>query len=348
MQIALDLLLFAAVAASLLFCVFSFSADDGFREFSLACDGFTARYKARVSTVSEFLKRSGITLSSADTLSHDPGKTLEDDLELSVTRAFPVAVESLSHVTLLNMTGGTVGQALSLAGVKAGVEDELSSLPFESVTPGMKIRHVDVEISYPYESNKNIVTLYYREIAQKDSSMYNYKDPVVIQEGKNGRKEVTRRVISKNGVVVSREIVDQRVLEPAVDEIVRIGTKVHYQTSYVGETRTFNRHNINRPVDGQGGWKKMTVHAVTGYASGTRTATGTKPKLGTIAVNTKLIPFYTQIYVPGYGYGTALDTGAFRNYAGEKANAIDLWFNTRAEAIRWGRKTNYTIYVKMK
>ncbi len=345
--IVFDLFMGLATVAAVLYCLFVLRADTKMRQVTLNADGATAHFMARESTVSDFLSRSGITLSSYDELSEDPSALIKDGMEVNVIRAFPVAVESHSYVTILNMTDGTVGDALDIAGVKAGVEDELSNRPFEDIEPGMKIRHIDVEISYPYNEKDNLVPLYYREITIKDDTIYNYKDPVVVQEGRDGVKEVTRRVITKNGVVVSRTIVGQRVIEPAVDEVVRVGTKIHYQTKYEGEWRTFNRHNIVRPSDGVDGWKAITVHAITGYCTGTRTATGTRPKLGTIAVNPKLIPYYTKIYIPGYGYGTALDTGAFRNYSGEKSNAIDLWFNTRAEAVRWGRKYNRTIYIKV-
>ncbi len=345
--VVLDIFIGVLLVASLVYCLLALRADDNMRDVTLSIDGSTVHFNARESSVSSFLSRSGITLAAEDELSASGDTLLEDGMELSVARAFPVAVESLSRVSLLRMTGGTVGQALDLAEVRVGVEDELSSQAFEDVTPGMKIQHIDVEISYPYDPDDNLVPLYYREITQKDAAMYNYKDPVVVQEGKDGVKEVTRRVVTKNGIVVSRSIVDQRIIEPAVDEILRVGTKIHYQTNFVGETRTFNKRNIVRPQDGVNGWKKVTVHAITGYATGSRTAMGTKPKLGTIAINPKLIPYYTQIYVPGYGYGTALDTGAFRNYSGEKSNAIDLWFNTKAEAIRWGRKYNQSIYIKV-
>ena len=93
----------------------------------------------------------------------------------------------------------------------------------------------------------------------------------------------------------------------------------------------------------------MTVDKITAYCTGTRTATGTSPKLGTIAVNTHYIPYGSEIYIKGYGYGTAEDTGAFRNYIndeGEPMNQLDLWFNTESEARRWGTKYDVTIWVK--
>lgn len=63
------------------------------------------------------------------------------------------------------------------------------------------------------------------------------------------------------------------------------------------------------------------------------TASGTKAKEGTIAADTRLYPFGTIMYVPGYGYGRVEDRGgAIR---GEK---IDLYFRTHQEALEWGRR----------
>ena len=75
-----------------------------------------------------------------------------------------------------------------------------------------------------------------------------------------------------------------------------------------------------------------------------------RPNLGTIAVNTYYIPYYTEIWVPNYGYGKALDTGAFRKYTnpdGSLVNQLDLFFNSRSEAIRWGRKRNVVVLVRL-
>lgn len=63
------------------------------------------------------------------------------------------------------------------------------------------------------------------------------------------------------------------------------------------------------------------------------TATGTKAAHGTIAVDPDVIPFGTKIYVPGYGYGVAADTGK-----AIKGKRIDLFFDTVEEAEEWGRK----------
>lgn len=69
------------------------------------------------------------------------------------------------------------------------------------------------------------------------------------------------------------------------------------------------------------------------------TATGTRAKVGTIAVDPRVIPLGTKVYVEGlygannYGYATAEDTGG-----AIKGKIIDLYFNTHRETINWGRQ----------
>ena len=59
--------------------------------------------------------------------------------------------------------------------------------------------------------------------------------------------------------------------------------------------------------------KVVYADYVTAYThTGHRTATGTYPRIGTVAVDPDKIPYGTKLYIPGYGYGRTEDTGAFR------------------------------------
>lgn len=53
-----------------------------------------------------------------------------------------------------------------------------------------------------------------------------------------------------------------------------------------------------------------------------------------IAVDPRVIPLGTKVYVEGYGYAVAGDTGG-----AIKGNKIDLHFATHNQAINWGRRT---------
>jgi len=69
------------------------------------------------------------------------------------------------------------------------------------------------------------------------------------------------------------------------------------------------------------------------------TATGTKGRVGVIAVDPRVIPLGTKVYIEGlngaknYGYAVAEDTGG-----AIKGQIIDLYLNTHKETINWGRQ----------
>jgi len=55
---------------------------------------------------------------------------------------------------------------------------------------------------------------------------------------------------------------------------------------------------------------------------------------GIIAVDPNVIPMGTRLYIEGYGEGIAADQGG-----AIKGNRIDLYFESRQEALDWGMKT---------
>ncbi|MCF8010495.1 MAG: hypothetical protein K9L17_05980 [Clostridiales bacterium] len=78
-----------------------------------------------------------------------------------------------------------------------------------------------------------------------------------------------------------------------------------------------------------------TAYTYTGH----NTATGISPRRGIVAVDPEVIPLGTRLYVEGYGYCVALDTGG-----AVKGKRIDLFMQTRSKALRWGRR-NVNVYV---
>lgn len=63
------------------------------------------------------------------------------------------------------------------------------------------------------------------------------------------------------------------------------------------------------------------------------TFTGTLARPGVAAVDPEVIPLGSVIYVPGYGYARAEDTGG-----AIKGRKVDLYFEDRNAALEWGRK----------
>jgi len=87
----------------------------------------------------------------------------------------------------------------------------------------------------------------------------------------------------------------------------------------------------NPPADGKKSFK-MRVEARS-YCLRGFTSRGAQTRMGVIAVDPRLIPFGSKIYVPGYGWGTALDTGG-----AIIGHNIDLWMPTYSQCMQWGAR----------
>lgn len=80
--------------------------------------------------------------------------------------------------------------------------------------------------------------------------------------------------------------------------------------------------------------KKLTVKAYA-YTGGGYTATGTKAKYGTLAVDPKVIPYGTKVYIKELDkVFTAEDCGG-----GIKGNKVDIYMNSESACRNWGVRT---------
>lgn len=79
--------------------------------------------------------------------------------------------------------------------------------------------------------------------------------------------------------------------------------------------------------------KTFEVEATAYTYTGNPTATGVWPREGLIAVDPRVIPLGTEVYVEGYGHAIAADTGG-----AIKGNIIDVFFPSLQRCIQWGRR----------
>ena len=71
------------------------------------------------------------------------------------------------------------------------------------------------------------------------------------------------------------------------------------------------------------------------YTGGGYTFTGTKAKYGTLAVDPKVIPYGTKVYIKELNkVFTAEDCGG-----GIKGNKIDIYMNSKSACNKWGVRT---------
>jgi 3D (Asp-Asp-Asp) domain-containing protein len=67
--------------------------------------------------------------------------------------------------------------------------------------------------------------------------------------------------------------------------------------------------------------------------TGNRTKCGTVPGRGTVAVDPRVIPLGSHLWVEGYGPGIAVDTGG-----AIRGRKVDLFMTSRGECVQFGRR----------
>ena len=161
----------------------------------------------------------------------------------------------------------------------------------------------------------------------------------VVQEGKDGERTVISKEIYHGNTLIETKIAETKVITPATDKIIEIGTKKEEAKAPAAKTSGTSKNVISGKEYSK--TLKVKATAYTPYDPGCTgmTYSGTKAGIGTIAVDPNVIPLGTKLYVPGYGVGVALDTGG-----AIKGNKIDVCYMTKAEAYDWGVK-NLTVYV---
>ncbi|MBN2100896.1 G5 domain-containing protein [Candidatus Dojkabacteria bacterium] len=183
--------------------------------------------------------------------------------------------------------------------VKPDLDFKLTSNTTISVKKFSTDRKIEIE-SIPYSS-----------ITVRDNNI-EIDTTQVLQSGRDGQRKVVYEYRYVDGVLVEKVPVREETLSQVQNEIIGYGTKKVFREITIGGD-TFKY------------WKKIRVYA-TSYDSScagcsNTTATGAKLTKGVVAVDPSVIPLFTNMYVPGYGYGKALDVGG-----AIKGNKIDLGF----------------------
>jgi len=133
-------------------------------------------------------------------------------------------------------------------------------------------------------------------------------------------------IITVEGQVQNAEIKEAKeVKSPQVKDLVKL------------RQRRNTSHFQSPPQEGK---KSYTLSVVArSYCIRGFTSRGVATNMGVVAVDPRVIPFGSKIYIPGYGWGTALDTGG-----AIKGNSIDIWFPTYSQCMQWGVQ-NITVTV---
>ena len=157
----------------------------------------------------------------------------------------------------------------------------------------------------------------------------------VVQEGQNGTNKLEYNAVYHNGKLVNRNFSKEVVVKAPVDKIVKNGVKIEKERVIGSNTVVKKESSSNVKTSSTNINGKHIKSVATAYSGGGKTATGTVPKWGTIAVDPKVIPYGTKVYIPQFNKTfIAEDCGG-----AIKGNKIDIYMNSKQECINWGRRT---------
>jgi uncharacterized protein YabE (DUF348 family) len=281
---------------------------------SIVEGGAATQVETTARTVGEALWRAGYRLYRADEARPALDSAVTPSLTITIDRARPVILQADGRTLPTRTRRATVGEALADAGLALAGEDYSipaadQPLPADGIIRVVRVRTevlTDQQI-IPYET-------VYQALA--DAEIDNVRQ---LQAGVNGVKQRRTRVRYEDGGEVSRAAEGERVAQTPTPRVIGYGTQIVVRT-------------LDTPDGPIAYWRAFTMYA-TAYSparSGTSptarwygiTASGKPLTKGLAAIDHRLIPFGTQMYVPGYGFAEAADTGG-----GVKGRWIDLGYD---------------------
>lgn len=276
-----------------------------------------------------------------DTFDEVERKVSDDTIYINVKRAFPVHItyHNLEHVEF--MTGGTVSDALSRAGLNLSADDVINYSGDTDVFDDMKI--VIDEVKYIKKTDTKTLK---RDTKTEYSDDYPQGYEEVISTGRNGKSQITTTYKYVNGEYSGVCGKISEVVTTPKSKVVLKGTAEISQASNITAVSSTSDTSSAGTISGMS-YSKVLKGSATAYtaSSGALTSTGVPAYVGGVAVNPNVIPYGSKLYIVAdgytYGYATAVDTGGALM---DGSALVDLYMSTYDECINFGRR-NVTVYV---
>ena len=275
-------------------------------------------------TVGDFLEKEGIVLKNKDLVSPSLDKVIDKDMKIVISSPKSYHIKDGKKTLIAEASGYTVADVLDNLDIKLNKLDRVS-LPLDEIAKeGIEIKIDRVVV----ENLENKIEIPFETESRENKDMFE-GEKKVITKGEVGQKTESLKNTYVNGVLETTEVLKSEITKDPVKEVVEVGTKKG--------TVAPNGKNA----------KRVIVMQATAYdpTAGSKTAMGTRARVGAVAVDPKVIPLGSKLYIESmdgfasYGYATAEDTGG-----AIKGNRIDLFYNSNAEANRFGRR-NVKVYV---
>ncbi|MGF7058411.1 3D domain-containing protein [Brassicibacter mesophilus] len=299
-----------------------------FHDVAISVDGDEIMLKTSKATVSELLGEKKINLDKEDYINVSLDRQLEDGLKIDIKKAVPITVTLGNKKLEVKTAKDTVKEALDSLEIAYDENDKIEPSLNEKVTSKLEINVTRVDEKIEVKSEE----IPYKTITKNNKDLEKGKN-VKVQNGERGLKEVKIKEIYENGELISSEIMEESVAKEPVNEIIEKGTKdfeIASRGSFAGKRSAV---------------MVATAYDLTYESTGKRpgdkyygmTASGTRARPGVVAVDPKVIPLGTKLYIESldgskdYGYAVAEDTGG-----AIKGNRIDLFFESPKDVKAFG------------
>lgn len=280
------------------------------KKIVLVVDGQERQIQTYSRTVADLLKTQGVTFSPADQVEPALPTPLKDNLRVVVSHAARVVLTVDGQTKDIQTCAATVGDVLQEQGIFLDPRDIVEPDPDSRIEDGIKIKVVRVrseeetrEVPIPRPTRREMDPHLERGFSR------------VVQAGKDGLEKQRWLIVYHDGQEAERRLIERNVLKEPVERVIRVGSL--QQVSRGGQDIRFSR--------------ALDVVATAYTYTGHNTASGVAPQFGVVAVDPQVIPLGSRLYVEGYGFARALDTGG-----DIKGNRIDVFLETKEQTRRWG------------
>ena len=212
------------------------------RPIELTVDGESTTHWVTATTVASALAQIGPRYRGADLSASRGGSIDREGLALDVVTAKTIKVKlGARDLKKRTVTAMTVEEALGELGVDVGKDDQTTPRLGHQLEDGDKVVFTDIRIVKRKVADEAIG---FDSVERSDDSMFEGETSVA-RAGESGQRDVTYRVVYRNGQVTGRTVVSQRVTRQPVDEIVNVGTKEEpvapVTTNYAGGSTDWDR-----------------------------------------------------------------------------------------------------------
>ena len=281
--------------------------------FTLTVDGKVQILTSSAPTLGSALWAAGYSLFEADQLVPPADTALTPGLAATLTHSHQVTIHTQTGDVVILTAARTVAEALESAQLIPQGLDYTLPAPNEPLPSDNNIRLVRVTEQVLVEQTLLSFETKYQPVSDLDLDSQS-----ILQAGEYGLTAQRVRVRYEDGQEVSRQVDSEWVARQPQPRIVGYGTNVVMHTTTVdGVTIQY--------------WRSLNMYATSYHPSevGDTTASGLPLQKGVAAVDTSIIHFFTQMYVPGYGEVTAADVGG-----GVVGRWIDLGYSD-SDYVPW-------------